>query len=227
MLTKKMIALALAIAATIAVTAQQLPWLAYDNYEGWFYSGGPITSSSFSRGMSLYVTTMGNALYLTSPEFPCNDIDSIAVVVKGKAQGNGSTLTTVIETPDGLPLDSVMTQSSTASATQVLSYAIAVPHGMTTATLRFTSWDGVITSFIAIKAIELTAITSSTPPPAVIPGDVDGNGSTTIADVTTLIDYLLSGTGDISQTAADVDSDGNVSISDVTALIDKLLAGDL
>ena len=53
------------------------------------------------------------------------------------------------------------------------------------------------------------------------PGDVDGNGSINITDVTNLIDQLLS--GDELPAWSDVNGDGNVSISDVTALIDILL----
>ena len=53
-------------------------------------------------------------------------------------------------------------------------------------------------------------------------GDVDGNNRLSIADVTALIDLLLSG-GDAPDTA-DVNRDGGVSIADVTALIDLLLA---
>ena len=61
---------------------------------------------------------------------------------------------------------------------------------------------------------------------AVTRGDVDGDGTVNIADVTALIDYLLSGnTTGINLTAADVDLDGNVGIADVTALIDYLLSG--
>ena len=58
-------------------------------------------------------------------------------------------------------------------------------------------------------------------------GDVDGNGSINISDVTSLIDYLLS--GDASAfilTNADCDGSGNVNISDVTTLIDYLLSGN-
>ena len=58
----------------------------------------------------------------------------------------------------------------------------------------------------------------------VLKGDVDGSGAVTIADVTVLIDYLLTGdsTG-VNLIAADVDSSGVVTIADVSALIDKLL----
>ena len=57
-------------------------------------------------------------------------------------------------------------------------------------------------------------------------GDVDGDGNVSIADVTALIDYLLSGNASgVNTSAADCDQDGSVSISDVTALIDYLLSG--
>ena len=55
-------------------------------------------------------------------------------------------------------------------------------------------------------------------------GDVDGDSNVNIADVTTLIDYLLSGTE--APTTADADMDGNVNIADVTTLIDYLLSGN-
>ena len=58
----------------------------------------------------------------------------------------------------------------------------------------------------------------------VMTGDVDGDGKVSIADVTDLIDMLL--TGAISATdypAADVDGDGKITIADVTDLIDILL----
>ena len=54
-------------------------------------------------------------------------------------------------------------------------------------------------------------------------GDVNHDGSVSIADVTALIDYLLDGSFEICTTCADVNGDTNVTIADVTALIDKLL----
>ena len=59
----------------------------------------------------------------------------------------------------------------------------------------------------------------------VLRGDVDGDGKLSIADVTALIDLLLSGTPDIPA-EADVDGDTHASIADVTALIDLLLSGN-
>jgi alpha-amylase len=61
----------------------------------------------------------------------------------------------------------------------------------------------------------------------VTPGDVNSDGYVTIADVTTLIDYLLGGNVlAIDLDAADVTSEGQISIADVTSLIDMLLSGN-
>ena len=58
----------------------------------------------------------------------------------------------------------------------------------------------------------------------VLRGDVNGDGLVNVADVTAIIDYLLSGDAEgINLDAADVDGDGNVSVADVSDLIDLLL----
>lgn len=57
-------------------------------------------------------------------------------------------------------------------------------------------------------------------------GDADGDGMTNINDVTTLIDYLLSGCQTSFHTQnVDFDGDGSIKIDDATALIDLLLNG--
>ena len=57
-------------------------------------------------------------------------------------------------------------------------------------------------------------------------GDVNGDGVVNIADVTALIDYLLSGSASgVNMAAADCNQDSSVNISDVTSLIDYLLSG--
>ena len=58
-------------------------------------------------------------------------------------------------------------------------------------------------------------------------GDVDMDGYINIADVTTLIDYILSGNAEgISLENADCDQDGYINIADVTTLIDYILNGE-
>jgi hypothetical protein len=58
-------------------------------------------------------------------------------------------------------------------------------------------------------------------------GDVNGDNDVTIADVSALIDYLLTGdpTG-VNLAAANCNGDSDVSIADVSALIDYLFTGN-
>ena len=75
--------------------------------------------------------------------------------------------------------------------------------------------------YFAVDNVKITAGA-----PAFTRGDVNGDGSVNISDVTALIDYLLSGNASgINVTAADCNQDSLVNISDVTALIDYLLSG--
>ena len=71
------------------------------------------------------------------------------------------------------------------------------------------------------KSFFTTTIFTLEPP---MPGDVDGNGSLSIADASLLIDYLLGQEVEgISPEAADVDGNGIVSIADISAIIDLLV----
>ena len=63
--------------------------------------------------------------------------------------------------------------------------------------------------------------------PKSIRGDVNDDGSVNIADVTSLIDYLLSSNASgANLSAADCNQDTSINIADVTALIDYLLSGN-
>ena len=74
--------------------------------------------------------------------------------------------------------------------------------------------------YFAIRNVVLT------PKQTALRGDVNGDSSVNISDVTTLIDYLLSGNANgVNLTAADCNQDSSVNISDVTTLIDYLLSG--
>ena len=55
---------------------------------------------------------------------------------------------------------------------------------------------------------------------------MNGDSSVNIADVTSLIDYLLSSDASgVNLSAADCNQDTSINIADVTALIDYLLSG--
>ena len=63
--------------------------------------------------------------------------------------------------------------------------------------------------------------------PAGLRGDVNGNGTVSIEDVTALVDYLINGNAaGINLDNADYNGDGKTSIDDATGLIDYLLQGE-
>ena len=85
-------------------------------------------------------------------------------------------------------------------------------------------WEGNATevAFNVNKQCRFTTITVTVA--GFMRGDVNVNGEVSIADVTTLIDYMLGVvTEGINPAAADCNQDSHVSIADVTALIDFLL----
>jgi hypothetical protein len=54
-------------------------------------------------------------------------------------------------------------------------------------------------------------------------GDINGDGSVTIADVTALVNIILGKSPAPASGVADVNTDGSVTIADVTALVNKIL----
>lgn len=219
----------IALLTTMLAVAQSLPQFAYDDYDGWSYTGGEITQQSFSRGIALYVTSQGNLLTLSSPYFSCQGMDSIAILIRWTSQDMAVGVTVVIDNDQGAPCDSARCLPTSSASSQKLTCSLPVPHGSSMARLRFFSKDAEASNCGFIKRIELTPVTS-TPggggddQPVI--GDVDGNGRVDIADVSTLIDMLLTGDDVSTQQSADVDQDGEVNIADVAALIDKLLSGN-
>ena len=92
-----------------------------------------------------------------------------------------------------------------------------LPAGTHTLTWTYVPTNPTIgyTNWFAVDNVSITAKPTQT-------GDVNGDGQVTIADVTELIDSLLSGL-EVPLDAADVNGDGQVTIADVTELIDRLL----
>ena len=94
--------------------------------------------------------------------------------------------------------------------------------------LRLKQTSGSSSEYCFIDDIEISYEATWEPEePEYILGDVNMSGDVSIADVTALINYLLS--GDDTNTdllAADVNKDEKVSIADVTALINLLLGDD-
>lgn len=110
----------------------------------------------------------------------------------------------------------------------MFSFNMFIPYGTMSAdiildaTLSSTDdWRGVgtVNELHAIKTIHLVI--------GYQPGDVNGDGTLSTADLTLLIDWLLGGFDNVDvyrQAAADVNGDGVFTIKDVTALSDLLQA---
>ena len=92
--------------------------------------------------------------------------------------------------------------------------------------VRNTAFFEVTTTTNKYQVRDVTDIYLPYLDPQVLVGDVNNDNQVTIADVTTLIDYLLGGNVTINADAADVNGDTNITIADVTALIDMLLGGN-
>ncbi len=122
-------------------------------------------------------------------------------------------------TPSASPILPDLTVSSSdpiVAAARVVSnkvQVVGIKEG--TATITVGSVDGT-----AIPATCLVTVYTE-------PGDINCDGFVNISDVTSLIDYLLSGDeSQISTKNADVNGDESINISDVTELIDILLSGN-
>ena len=233
---KKTLTILLAALMALSTAAQELPQFDSDNFDGWTYNnpGVALTSNNIALGrIVLYVNSSGKALMLTSPEFSCQGIDSIAASVlwytatfqNSNFDLSRTALTMVIDDTTGQPLDSVTCEPTVTGSSRTLSLRLAVPHGLTACRLRFVSWSGDLISSGAIKQAYFTAVAAVTPPDVLL-GDVDGDGLVGIGDVTALIDCLLLNlVSDDMLPVADIDHDGNISIADITALIDLIITG--
>ena len=99
-------------------------------------------------------------------------------------------------------------------------YSTQVPAGTHTLAWSYTKDSSVNPNgdYFAIDNVRLGS--------AAMRGDVNGDSSVNISDVTALIDYILSGNASgINLSGADCNQDSSVNISDVTALIDYILSG--
>ena len=126
-------------------------------------------------------------------------------------------LLTLTPTPSLPGIYIVSSRDPTVAAARVLSsgkvQVVGIKEGTTTITVG--SVDGT-----AIPATCLVTVYTE-------PGDINCDGFVNISDVTSLIDYLLSGDdSQISAKNADVNGDKSINISDVTELIDILLSGN-
>lgn len=208
------------------IAAAQLPQLLHNDYNGWIYSNPAIelNQTNIVNGrIVLYHTSTGLDLTLTSPEFACpagQIIDMNIVYIIDVWQNSDFVVSKVAMTAalldeNGVAVDSVTYAPSRVSRTNYVDLSIAVPRGLTRASLRFASWKADVNSCGAIRQIKMSAR---------LRGDVNLDGEVTVADVNAVIDVILGGTDDDGlRNRADVNADGEVGLADINSVIDLIL----
>ena len=154
------------------------------------------------------------------------DLTAVATV---SPELNGTNLEFIFDEPykyDGgnLLVECLITEAGTTTYRQTFFWGTPVEENVSLSTTwDFNEW---LTEFVPfMPKVDFTYQKGEVP--AGKRGDVNKDNNVTIADVTALIDYLLSGDGtNIDVKAADCNVDNNVTIADVTALIDYLLGGN-
>lgn len=221
---KRLLLIASVLLLAWGASAQDLPQFAYNSYEGWVYNNPGVELDNMSIGgakIRLYIDSQGLVLTLTSPEFSCQDLDTICAEVRWRSASPSVALTMALDDADGVPQDSAVCLPANASSEQTFYYTLPVPQGLSTARVRLVSWNAVASTSGAVRVVSLSGIAAQ--PHEVMPGDVNDDGKVNISDVTALINMLLSNNQSADMEVADMDHDGKISISDVTALINMLL----
>ena len=138
-------------------------------------------------------------------------------------------------TSTGAPIIKIELSSGTASQTPSNLSLLDSENGTYTTSGKNGTWEGSaqqvafkVNAQVRLYTVIVTLAGEQVP--AGLLGDVNRDGSVSIADVTTLIDHLLSGdfeeSENFSPDNADLSGDHVVTIADVTALIDYLLSGN-
>jgi len=165
--------------------------------------GTRIYAQSSNAGVASTTSAMTASVSLSKPNILTFDF---------KAWGEGTSYDKCIFIIDGVEQFSYGARDNDWET-----YTVQLTAGTHTLTWTYSKDSSVNPTgdYFAVDNVKLTEITIQT-------GDVNGDGQVTIADVTALIDSLLSGV-EVPTHVADVNGDGLVTIADVTALIDQLL----
>ena len=223
----------IAVGAQRQLTATVLPADASNPAVRWLSSNGlvvTVTPDGIIKGLKTGTakvfakTTDGTALSDTCYVTVFIPVDSITLNRSSMKMNVGTTrkLTATV-----LPVnayDKRVTWTSGNSAVASVNEDGVVTALMTGSTTITATTVGTNIDGIHMRARCIVTVVTSGGDDDLLPGDVDGDGELTIADVTALIRYLLShDAADIDIDNADVNEDGNIDIADVAALIIKIL----
>jgi len=227
-----LIALFIAIFVPFLCSAQQLPQFTNTDFDGWTYNNPriPLTADNIGGSkIALYVSQSGLVLMLQSAPFCCQGIDSISAQVNWYTPSfrdpdfvlSRTALTLAVDDAMGNPIDSVTAiPTKPGTSSHMLNMTIAVPHGVDSLSMRLVSWQANVTSCGIIRRALFEAVTSSAQQ---LIGDLDGDETLSVGDVTMLIKWILYGYSDGDIDKGDMDGSGNLDVADVTLLIHAIL----
>lgn len=227
---KRVLLIFAALLVSLSLHAQ-LPQFSNVDFDGWNYSNPAIEltgSNIVNNRIVLYTNSEGRHLTLTSPPFACHGGQTLDMTVtwittqwqSSKFVVSKVALTAALVDDNGVALDSVTWTPASVSQTNKVNLSLTVPGGVTSARLRFASWNADVNSNGAVRKIEITEGA------AALDGDVNLDGEVNIADVNAVIDIILGSNADDGQLArADVNHDGEINIADVNAIIDIIFRG--
>lgn len=186
-------------------------------------SGTVTVTATTTDGTNLSASCVINVKPSGTLLIPVESITLNKTSMKLKTNAVQQLIATVL--PENASNKAVAWSSSNTAVATVDNFGIVTTHTTGTATITATTVGTNINGDHLSAKCYVTVISSDGGGDDILRGDVDGDGSVNISDVTTLIDYLLSGNASgVNLEGADCDQDGSINISDVTALIDYLLS---
>ena len=191
-------------------------------------TGGEVTASGdYKRGIFAYygnVTISGGKVTASGNYYGINSSYGSVTITGGQVTATGNEIG--IYAPDG---DITLGWTNDSDFIYANSYYNSTKRVTIADGKAFIDEDNNIYSGTIERVNGSFAIDGKTlrPYSTALRGDVDGDGTVGISDVTALIDYILTGVAtDINLDAADCDQNDEIGISDVTALIDYILTGN-
>lgn len=196
-----------------------------NSFDGWIYTREGVTLTTEYIGankVKLFRNSAGKDFTLISPSFEPTGNRNIRVKFDwqsptlGEDNYNLTKNSPFVELLDlnGNVLQQVYYQLKTEELKRTLNVVLKVPEGHSGAVkVRLAAWNADVNTPGAVREVEIIAPTS---------GDVNGDGSVNVSDVTQLINVIL-GISDLPEELADVNGDGSVNVTDVTALINVIL----
>ena len=220
---KRLFGFLMCLGGCVMAVAQVFPQFNNKSFDEWTYSRADVELNSYNilhNKITLFTTQAGNTYTLTSPAFSCEAVDTLTLTTtwvteywnESYLKPDRVALTVALLNEQGVTVDSVTCAVTTPTKTNILTMKLDRQSGWPShGQLRLAAWKADVQSNGAVREVVLEVSTR---------GDVNQDGTVSIADVTALVNALLDEKEDA---VFDVNNDGTVSIADITALVNIVL----